>query len=257
MTAVAPPQYQLQVEGVDIFGRVVQLEGRCDWTDASPYMIALAVLHLIVLMISGWESYKARNLSTEFSESRYVFRALLSTLAVTFVGLPLVFLVEDNPNALYFVTSAIIFVTSTAILVLTFGPKMRQLYELKKGDTGIKDSSKTGSAGASEMRRWKISGLEDPSPNRTNGTNGSADTATNTSPIASSERSGLKGMKILTQKSKSKLFHENEELEGRLRELQRLIDTSDSIESLRTALTCSTASGGVKGAVSTSTSAEP
>jgi hypothetical protein len=83
MTIVAPPQYEKLYQR-DEFGRVTQVEGRCNYEDAQPYMIALTVLSFLTLVLAGWESFKARKLSTEFSESRYVFRALVATLTVTF-----------------------------------------------------------------------------------------------------------------------------------------------------------------------------
>jgi hypothetical protein len=250
MTAVAPPEYQLEVEGgFDKFGRVVQLEGRCDWNDASPYIYALGGLNLITLMVSVKESYKARKLSMEFSETRYVFRALMATLAVTFVGLPLIFLVEDNPNGLSFVASAIIFVASTSILTLTFIPKMNYLHRLNdgKGNLGVQHNITSSNGGG----KWTVSGLEDPSTasNNNTGTGVSADGGTNLSHQSSSSDGGgggFKGTRILTLKSKSQLICENDQLRESMHELHRLIQSSDSIEGLRKSLTAAstTPSGG-------------
>lgn len=244
MTVFSPPDYQVIVEEVDEFGRPSRIEGRCNWAEAGGYMIALACINMIILVAAGWESYKARNLSTEFSESQYVFRALVSTLSVAFVGIPLVLLTDENPNALAFASSAIIFVSSTSILLFMFLPKMNQLAQLNAGVGVGAHGNKKGepiSLGGDKGPRWKVSGLEC-------GPTGIPATAT--SPISmpngngmvfpairsNSSSSDLKGMKILTTKNKSELLQENEQLAATLDELKQLIETADSIESLRVAL---------------------
>ncbi len=252
MTVLSPPVYEIKVEELDEFGRVSRIEGRCNWKDATGYMVALAVINLLILVMAGWESYKARNLSTEFSESQYLFRALVSTLSVSFMGIPLVLLTEGNPNALAFVSATIIFVSSTSILLFIFLPKMKHLRQLRAGG-GVSRSRPTGKAmGVEKGPRWKVSGLESgPSGIHHNGIPISdsgksplprrvANGVRSSTMIGNDSSSDLQGMKVLTMKSKSELLQENEILEGTLEELKQLIEDSESMETLRAALVLAT-----------------
>lgn len=251
MTLVAPPQYE-KLYQYDEFGRVIHIEGRCNYEDAQPYMIALTVLSFLTLVLAGWESFKARKLSTEFSESRYVFRALVATLTVTFTGVPLLFLTDDNPNALAFALSSIIFVASTSILLFIFVPKIQQINHAAAGAAGGDAHGKKGrvvTMGGSKGARWKISGLET-SQSRINhqnrplmGTTATFPTTDNIDAHAGmpsrSSSSDLKGMKVLTMKTKSELLQENDYLTATLEEINNLIMACDNIETLRTALALS------------------
>ena len=87
-------------------------------------MLTLGVVNIGLLFFTSYEAYKARSLSTEFAESRYIFRVLVSILLVCFVGGPVLLLANENPNAYIFVGSAIIFVTSSSTLLWIFVPKI-------------------------------------------------------------------------------------------------------------------------------------
>ncbi len=249
MTVLSPPVYEFKVEELDEFGRESRIEGRCSWTDATGYIVALTVINLLILVMAGWESYKARNLSTEFSESQYLFRALVSTLTVAFVGIPLVLLTEDNPTALAFASSAIVFVSSTSILLFIFLPKMNQVGQLRAGGGASRNNPGGIGMGVEKGPRWKVSGLESGPSGIYH--NRSPISAAATSPVpflpaahgvrystipTAHSSSDLKGMKILTIKSKSELLQENEILEAALEELKQLIESSESMETLRAAL---------------------
>lgn len=94
-----------------------------------PTSIAMAAsvlaINLSAVVMAMLQAYKARNISTEFSESRYVALAMLSIFQVMVVGVPLVFLVQDNPRAQFFVLTGIITVVCMSVLLLIFVPKIQ------------------------------------------------------------------------------------------------------------------------------------
>lgn len=59
-----------------------------------------------------------------FSETKYIAVAIVGMLQVMVVGLPLLFIVQENATALFFMESAILFVFCMAVLLLIFIPKM-------------------------------------------------------------------------------------------------------------------------------------
>jgi len=77
-----------------------------------------------------YQSWVSRNLATEFQESDQVFKALLMILLVSFVGMPVIFISRDNPDANLFLGSAIVFVICVSILAQLFLPKLQ--YESKR-----------------------------------------------------------------------------------------------------------------------------
>jgi hypothetical protein len=81
------------------------------------------------LFLACYQAYKARNISDEFSESKNVGYAVFSWVQVLLVGLPVLFLIdEDNPTARYFLQVALLFVVCMSMLSLIFVPVMVQLH---------------------------------------------------------------------------------------------------------------------------------
>ncbi|KAG7368674.1 7 transmembrane sweet-taste receptor of 3 GCPR [Nitzschia inconspicua] len=85
----------------------------------------VAVLNGAALIGANLEAYKARHVDTEFGESRYIGLIMGSYLQVVAVGLPLFFLVNDNPTARFFLTSSMVFLMCSSVLLLLFIPKWR------------------------------------------------------------------------------------------------------------------------------------
>lgn len=133
-------------DGLSSFG--VCVLGR---TGVSTAMVScLVALALCVVILANYEAYKARDVSVEFSESKYVALAMICFLQVIVVGVPLIALVHTNPPAGYFVKAAIITVLSLSLLFLIFIPKQMFLREetRKKKETGeISSASVTNNNG--------------------------------------------------------------------------------------------------------------
>lgn len=85
--------------------------------------ISLVLINISALILANVEAYMARNISDEFSESKYIGVAMALTLQSFVIGIPVLFLVGENPTAKFFVSSGIIFAVSISILLLLFIPK--------------------------------------------------------------------------------------------------------------------------------------
>lgn len=92
----------------------------------------LTIVNGAALILANVEAYKARHITTEYGESKHIGMIMGSILQVILVGIPLLFLVNDNPTASYFIRSSIVFVICISILVLIFVPKIQTW--LKKKD---------------------------------------------------------------------------------------------------------------------------
>lgn len=113
-------------------------------SDSVAWKIILAVLATLngaALVGANVEAWKARKIDTEYGESSYIGLIMASILQVVLVGVPLSFLVQDNPTARFFVNSSMAFVVSMSALSLLFLPKVINLYESQKHTKGSKGSS--------------------------------------------------------------------------------------------------------------------
>jgi 7 transmembrane sweet-taste receptor of 3 GCPR len=133
-TAVAPLQMETQVKSMDMFGRSIETYSFCNWADSSavPFYVTLGAINFGLLSYAMVVAWRAREISTEFSESEYIFKAMGAILLVCFVGIPVIIIASENPSAFFFVCSNIIFVASTSILLLIFCPKLSVYYKGKR-----------------------------------------------------------------------------------------------------------------------------
>jgi hypothetical protein len=101
--------------------------GTCNVSKHNAWKSILIVLGLVngtALVLANIEAYKARRITTEYGESKHIAMIMASILQVIIVGLPLMFLVDDNPAASYFIRSSIVFVICMSTLTLIFVPKI-------------------------------------------------------------------------------------------------------------------------------------
>jgi len=110
----------------------LQSYGTCTADGNSPVwkvcISLLAILNGLALFLANFQAYQARNLATEYGESKYIGMAMLCILQVVLIGIPLLFLVNSNPSASYFIRVTIIFVICFSILSLIYVPKIYHFY---------------------------------------------------------------------------------------------------------------------------------
>jgi hypothetical protein len=79
---------------------------------------------MMVIGAALFQAWLARSLSTEFQESKYIFRAITLIVLVIFIAVPVIFLARETRDACIFLGCAMIFVICMGILWLLFLPKM-------------------------------------------------------------------------------------------------------------------------------------
>jgi hypothetical protein len=123
-TALSPIELDTYVEAVDIFDRPIETYSMCDWSNSVPYYATLGAINFVLLCYAIYVAWRARELTTELSESYFIFKAMSFILLVCFIGVPVTIIARENPSAFFFVCSGIIFVAGTSILLLIFSPKV-------------------------------------------------------------------------------------------------------------------------------------
>ena len=153
--------------------------GMCSARDGSQAMIYVSiilVLHIITLIWGNILCYRARNVGTAFSESKYVFMAMVSNMQILVLGIPILVMVAENPVTNYFIRAGIIFLNDIGVMLLIFVPKFQLVFfgsaEANSQATSMKSTmvapagdngSNSGrdSAGAIEALNAKLKALEE------------------------------------------------------------------------------------------------
>ena len=83
----------------------------------------LAAINVGALLLMCTQAYLARNISDDFSESKYIGIAIYGWLQVLVVGVPILFLIDaDNPTARYILVVTLIFIVSMSMILIIFVP---------------------------------------------------------------------------------------------------------------------------------------
>lgn len=124
-TALDPLTYvRIPHEGTDGWNRVISTYGSCRSNNVVPYLVPLVLINVSVLLLANWQAYEARHIEIEFSESKYIGITIASMLQASLMGVPILFIVRENPQAFYLVFTFMIFVICMATLLLIFAPKI-------------------------------------------------------------------------------------------------------------------------------------
>jgi 7 transmembrane sweet-taste receptor of 3 GCPR/Periplasmic binding protein domain len=124
-TAFAPLQFSRQPHpGTDAWNRVISTYGMCSSPNALPYAVTIVILNFMLLLIANYQAFRARDIQSEFSESKYIAIVMGSMLQIAVIGIPIVFLVYDEPRVVYLVISLAIFSICLSILLFIFIPKI-------------------------------------------------------------------------------------------------------------------------------------
>jgi hypothetical protein len=98
--------------------------GSCVGGTASTVFVSLiASINLLALFMACYQAFLSRNISDEFSESKYIGVAVLGWLQIALIGVPILFLIDDdNPSAQYFLQVSLVFVISMSMILIVFAP---------------------------------------------------------------------------------------------------------------------------------------
>ncbi|CAB9505250.1 Gamma-aminobutyric acid (GABA) B receptor [Seminavis robusta] len=111
--------------------------GYCSFNDSVfsvTCSILLVLVNFMAVVSSLVQLYRARGLSTMYSEGKYIAMAMGSMLQAFLSGIPILAVVTDSPQVAYFVKSTIVFVVAMSLLTLTFLPKFFIQQKEQSGD---------------------------------------------------------------------------------------------------------------------------
>jgi hypothetical protein len=103
--------------------------GWCTSNNTQIYVGVLIALNAAIVVLSLVQSYECRRITTEYSESLWITASIVITAQAWIISLPLIILLEDNPQNYFLVRSGTILCTTLPVLLLIFVPKIIYLYE--------------------------------------------------------------------------------------------------------------------------------
>ena len=143
----------------DPFGRNIETYYQCGSEKGGIFLGILAGLNIAVLLFAILQCWHARKISTELSESQYIFSAISIIIMASFLGIPVSIIARDNVNAFYFVASGLIVVVCLSILLLIYAPKVHVLRSKKDGQKRKSDKITTNNSTSSAADGIKIINL--------------------------------------------------------------------------------------------------
>jgi len=118
---------------VDRFGRPLELIDSCESERGLDgyFVSSLLILNGAIIIAANIQAYRARHITTEFSESRYIGLAMGVILQSIVVGLP-VLIYDSGSEADYIARTIIMIITCLSILMLIFVPKVGVWLKLRR-----------------------------------------------------------------------------------------------------------------------------
>ena len=96
--------------------------GYCTSENYRVYLGLLLGVNYVVTVVSLVQAYECRMISTDYHESVWIGASVFAIVQIWSVGLPLLKLLDDNPNGVFLVKVGVVFLTTMCTLLLIFVP---------------------------------------------------------------------------------------------------------------------------------------
>lgn len=133
--------------------------GRCYSDNNGVYLGIILGTNFVMMMVALIQAYECRRITTEYSESFWISGSIACIAQIWIIGLPILPLVQGDPQAVFLTKAGVIFSSSISTLGLLFGPKfsyLRDSLESQQHGAGIKEAhqqkhhQQLGAEGSSE-----------------------------------------------------------------------------------------------------------
>lgn len=95
------------------------------YDEARPFLLTLTAVNLCMVVLALIQVWRARDLSTEFAESKYIANSLLICFIVAILAIPTTNLTQYNPDVDTFMDAILIAIIAGNTLCFIFIPKIR------------------------------------------------------------------------------------------------------------------------------------
>jgi len=106
------------------FNQVIESEGFCGGDNLIAYHWSLITVNGIALILACYQAYIGLGFDTDMNENRYICIAMVSIFQILFFGIPVLYIIHDDPSATLYVISSVCFIICVATLLFIFIPKI-------------------------------------------------------------------------------------------------------------------------------------
>jgi hypothetical protein len=137
-TIVAPLRWERVIMEEDIFGQPVESRGTCHNAvnngerKEMAFFFSYGAVNVAALLFSNYQSYRARDLPSEFNETFYLAMTNLVILEGLLLGAPILFVVGDDPTSFMLIRGLLVSIICFAVLLPMFVPKFTQAKDEKE-----------------------------------------------------------------------------------------------------------------------------
>lgn len=127
---VDPLKWEREVVTRGVNDYPVKSVGFCTSVDGNGkyFIIVLGVVNLVCLLFALYLCYQVRKIPSDYQESKWITLSIISMFQVGIIAVPVLLIVRENTDALYFVNVMILFLMSSTVTLLMFGPKVYQFH---------------------------------------------------------------------------------------------------------------------------------
>eukprot|EP00516_Mucochytrium_quahogii_P004957 CAMPEP_0203752020 /NCGR_PEP_ID=MMETSP0098-20131031/6005_1 /ASSEMBLY_ACC=CAM_ASM_000208 /TAXON_ID=96639 /ORGANISM=" , Strain NY0313808BC1" /LENGTH=740 /DNA_ID=CAMNT_0050641999 /DNA_START=256 /DNA_END=2475 /DNA_ORIENTATION=+ len=123
-TLIDPLVYIREPIHTNEHGFVLESGGQCESDSAAIFLGLIFGFHMLILFGGLYLCYRAWNIDSLISESRYISTAMVSNFQILALGIPLLVVVYSQPEASMLVRSGMIFLNDLCVLLVIFVPKI-------------------------------------------------------------------------------------------------------------------------------------
>jgi len=150
-TGLSPLVWERTYVGIiDKYGRQLQSVGMCsaETKHWAPYTSVLLIINMTMVVLASIQAYRARRLSVEYSESKWVAIIYAVILQAVAIGIPLMVIASHDPTISFVVKAGLVVILSITFLLVMFVPKFFYLR-----DANIEAAKKQEEQREARMRR--------------------------------------------------------------------------------------------------------
>ena len=118
---VDPMHWVRHVTIEDKYGDPLSSQAGCTCNKPWIWLALLGALHLSLLVMSSYMCYEARNISTRYSEAKYLRTTIFLNTEIYMIGIPVIIITREDPKARFFVSCIIIMFDVVVVLASLFG----------------------------------------------------------------------------------------------------------------------------------------
>eukprot|EP00516_Mucochytrium_quahogii_P012765 CAMPEP_0203806036 /NCGR_PEP_ID=MMETSP0100_2-20121128/14596_1 /ASSEMBLY_ACC=CAM_ASM_000210 /TAXON_ID=96639 /ORGANISM=" , Strain NY0313808BC1" /LENGTH=211 /DNA_ID=CAMNT_0050714679 /DNA_START=564 /DNA_END=1196 /DNA_ORIENTATION=+ len=108
----------------DPYSNPIESVGSCKSENSTIFLTMISLYHISVLIYGAKISYETSDMNTAFSEAKYVSVAVVSSLQVFLLAIPLLVVIAGDPISDMFVRSGVVFLNDLSCQLVIFCPKV-------------------------------------------------------------------------------------------------------------------------------------